>query len=120
MWLTCVSSDAFIWQQPEDSSFHMLLHSMHPSKIPTTAWSPNGIDWTPAFVANQHTSKGQTYASYGHEIEMTDNTTFQLARRERHQLLLDGEGRPTHLLNGVTIGGSKADFSFTAIQPLNR
>lgn len=99
----------------------MLLHSMHPSKIPTAAWSPTSIGRPPAFTANQHTTKRQNYASYdyGHEIEMTDNTTFQLARRERHQLLFDGAGHPTHLLSGVTVRGSKADFSFTAMQPLN-
>jgi hypothetical protein len=30
--------DAYIWRAPEDGSFHMLLHTMHPSKIPSTAW----------------------------------------------------------------------------------
>jgi hypothetical protein len=43
--------DANIFRQPQDGNFHMLLHSMHPHKLPTTAWSPDGISWTPVLIA---------------------------------------------------------------------
>jgi hypothetical protein len=108
--------DAFIWRATEDGNFHMVLHAMHPSKICTTAWSPDGISWTPAFVANENTTMGETYPSFSHEIPLTDGSIFSARRRERHQLAFDADGNPTHLLNGVSNG--IADFTFTSIQPI--
>ena len=112
--------DAFIWRQPEDGSFHMLLHSMKPTKICTTAWSADGLHWTPAFNANLSTTKSQTYPSYNHTITQTDGHGLVARRRERHQLLLNsgflpGPGAPVAwLFNGVTTG--EKDFSFTSVQ----
>ena len=113
--------DAFIWQAKEDGHFHMLTHSMYPKpdKIPTTAWSEDGLEWTPAFVCNHSAARGHTYPSFGHEIEMTDGSKFRLARRERHQLVLE-DGVATHLLNGVTEAGRTDDFAFTSVQPINQ
>jgi len=114
--------DAYVWRQPEDGTFHMLLHAMHPTKIPTTAWSPNGLDWTPAFVADLHTPLSATYPSFPHSLAVTGGSTVQLARRERHQLLLNPAGPntpPGWLFNGVTTPGT-ADFSFTAVQAIGR
>lgn len=112
--------DAFIWRANEDGNFHMLLHSMHPTKICTTAWSPDGINWTPAFTANLNTTLGETYPSYSHTFELTNGKTFKAGRRERHQLAFDTDGTPTHLLNGIGDVEGKADFTFTSIQPLNQ
>eukprot|EP00037_Helgoeca_nana_P018689 m.179579 g.179579 ORF g.179579 m.179579 type:complete len:341 (-) comp24544_c0_seq2:280-1302(-) len=111
--------DAYIWQQPQDGSFHMLLHSMYPDKIPTTAWSPDGIAWTPAFVANRSTPLSATYPSFSHELNSTSTGLIRVARRERHQLLLNPSttGPAGWLFNGVTVedGG---DFSFTSVQAI--
>ena len=114
--------DAYVFQQPQDGNFHMLLHSMHPHKVPTTAWSPNGIDWTPAFVANMSTTEGETYPSFPSVITLAvkcgDESVVKLRRRERHQVLVDAKGIPTHLFNGVEPSPSDLDFSYTAVQPL--
>eukprot|EP00041_Stephanoeca_diplocostata_P018984 m.402477 g.402477 ORF g.402477 m.402477 type:complete len:363 (+) comp21179_c0_seq3:120-1208(+) len=63
--------DAFIWRAAEDGSFHMLLHSMHPTKICTTAWSTDGLSWTPAFVADLNTTIDDTYPSFNHRYVVT-------------------------------------------------
>lgn len=111
--------DAFIFRQPQDKNFHMILHAMHPHKVPTTAWSENGLDWTPAFLADLNCTTGMTYPSFGHIIPMINGTTFESARRERHQILIGADGTPTHLFNGVTTRISELhDFSFTSVQPI--
>ena len=115
--------DAYVFQQPQDGHFHMLLHSMHPHKVPTTAWSTNGIDWIPAFVANMSTTEGETYPSFPSAIALTqkcngDESVVDLGRRERHQVLVDAKGIPTHLFNGVEPSPTDLDFSFTAVQPI--
>jgi len=55
--------------------------------------------------------------AYGHTIEMVDGTTWSCTRRERPKLILDDEGRPTHLLNGVGIS-TTTDRTFTFVQPI--
>ena len=110
--------DAYLWRAPEDGNFHMLLHSMHPGKIGTTAWSEDGITWTPAFVANKNATPGETYPSFSHTFALQGGGMFKASRRERHQLAFDSKGQPTHLLNGVVPEGM-GDFSFTSVQPLN-
>jgi len=86
--------------------------------ICTTAWSEDGITWTPAFVADLNTTAGETYPSFSHSFALQGGGLFKASRRERHQLALDSKGVPTHLLNGVIPEGM-GDFSFTSIQPLN-
>lgn len=46
--------------------------------------------------------------------------TPSAARRERHQLAFDANGKPTHLLNGVGDLEGMGDFTFTSMQPLNQ
>lgn len=109
--------DAYIFQQPEDGSLHMLLHAMHPHKVCTTAWSTDGVHWTPAFVANLNTTAGEVYPSFDNSAIATEGGgSFRTRRRERHQVLTDASGTPVRLFNGVTTGDG--DFSFTAGQPI--
>ena len=55
---------------------------------------------------------------------LQENGTYvSLARRERHQVLVNDAGVPTHLFNGV-IGdqegkGGSADYSYTMVQALD-
>ena len=74
--------DAFIFRQPQDGHFHMLLHSMKPHKLPTTAWSPDGLTWTPAFLADVNCTEGDMYPSFGYEIKSTTGETFRAQRRD--------------------------------------
>lgn len=45
-------TDFYVWRAPDDGSFHVLYHSTRPRKLGTTAWSDDGLAWTPAFVAD--------------------------------------------------------------------
>lgn len=112
--------DAYIWRAPESEGghFHMLLHSMHPHKYPTTAWSLDGIEWTAAFAANLNATEADAYASFPLRIDMKNGSSLPLHRRERHQLLLNADGQPAWIFNGVGLTTANADFTFTAVQPI--
>jgi hypothetical protein len=115
-----IHQDAFIFRQPQDGNMHMLLHSMHPHKLPTTAWSADGIHWTPAFVADSSCTEGEMYPSFGYDIALANGSApFKARRRERHQVLVGAAtGVPMYLFNGVEDGDG--DFSFTAGQPIQQ
>ena len=107
--------DAYIFQQPEDGSLHMLLHAMHPHKVCTTAWSTDGVHWTPAFVENRNTTAGEVYPSFDNSAIATEGGgSFRTCRCERHQVLTDASGAPVRLFNGVTTGDGDFSFTFTA------
>jgi hypothetical protein len=117
-----VGEDAFVWRQPQDGSFHMLFHT---TQLPaghrgicTTAWSEDGISWTPAFATTAYTMVGETYPSFGKDFALIGGGVFRAGRRERHQLVFDAVGWPALLLNGATAPGVGADFAFTAVQPI--
>merc|ERR1712039_516270 len=106
--------DAYVWEGPR--AFHMIVHSMHPHKIPTVAWSPDGINWIPNGYAGPDRGEPVPRQSFSHTIELESGSSLQLARRERHQVLVDPVTRePLALYNGATLPG-KGDYSFTAVQ----
>lgn len=37
--------DAYVWYDAYRDAFHMIFHSMHPHKVPSTAWSKDGLEW---------------------------------------------------------------------------
>ena len=59
----------------------MIFHT-YPHKHGATAWSKNGLDW----YSNANLTSFPTYYT------LMNGTQIQLARRERHQILLDENG----------------------------
>ena len=117
-----VGEDGVIWRAVEDGSFHMLYHTTdYPARhrgIGTTAWSADGLRWTSAFPTTPNTTVGQTYPSFPKGFQMVGGTVWTADRRERHQLAFDAAGRPAYLFNGVQVGGTMEDFTFTSVQPI--
>lgn len=90
----------------------MLFHQLDPKaehmKLPATAWNKDGLDW--------HTVPGHSPAAFEPDIELDNGEVVHTLRRERHQLLVDDEGEPQVLFNGVTVGDH--GYSFTTAQPI--
>ena len=86
----------------------MILHTI-PHKHGATAWSKNGLDW-------YYNSSVIAFPKY---FTLLNGTQIQLARRERHQILLDDNGWPMYLFNGVEEVGSVNGFTYTGVQPIN-
>lgn len=108
--------DPYIWQDPR-GHFHMLLHSMLPHKIGTTAWSPDGLNWTPNGFGGP--PNPNPLESFPHTIALEGGGSKSLARRERHQLLFNKQGWPVALFNGVTSSSeARPDRCWTAVQPI--
>jgi len=115
--------DAYIWHDPKadggTGAFKMLYHSMHnehgPGKTCTTAWSKDGLEWTPNGNAGPpHPSPRE---SYGLVIPLEGGGSLQTARRERHQPIFGPGGELVGLCNGVTTSREN-DYSFTACVPV--
>ena len=86
------------------------LHTLNAS-IPICA---DGLEWTPLGFAGP--PNPQPIAAFGYTVELTNGSTVELDRRERHQLLFDDKGEPVALFNGVIRSGD-GDKSFTLAQP---
>ena len=110
--------DAYAWYDPKRDAFHMLLHAMHPRKMPTTAWSKNGLDWTPNGFAGPPNPAARP--SFNSSIALAAGAgqprVLHVHRRERHQPIFSNEGELIGLCNGVTTG--ELDYSFTACVPI--
>ena len=109
--------DAYVWRDPARGAFHMLLHAMHPHKVPTTAWSEDGLEWTPSGFAGPPEPAPE--AAFDSTIALVGGGVLQTARRERHQPIFDAGGQMVGLCNGVTLEG-EGDHSFTACVPVGR
>ena len=79
-------------------------------KTPTTAWSKDGLDWTPNGFAGPPNPAPRP--SYGHSIALQGGGVMELDRRERHQPIFK-DGALVGLCNGVTLPGEQ-DYAFTA------
>ena len=113
--------DVYAWHDLEADSgkgaFRLFYHTMHPAKICSTAWSKDGLEWTPNGIAGP--PNPQPRASYGADIELEGGGVLATVRRERHQPIFDENRRLVGLCNGVTISREN-DYSFTACVPVAR
>jgi hypothetical protein len=110
--------DAFIWRDPPGApgaGYHMLFQGgSYAPEYPVyvghfhTAASPDGLNWTVA--ADSQVFNGTIARLSGGPLE--------LARRERHQVLLTASGTPAYLFNGAAAAGAFGDATFTAVQPI--
>ena len=73
-----------------------------------TAFSPDWLHWTVA--ADSMVFDGNVTLAAGGDLV--------LARRERHQLLFDASGAPSHLFNGAMLLHAAGDATFTSVQPI--
>lgn len=108
--------DPFVWIQ--NGTYHMVLHTCCDAKIPTTAWSQDGITWA-STPGEGHDANG--FPAFSEDITLTNGTVVQLARRQRHQILqLSSDGAPLMLFKGVaprTAAGGEGGHTYTAVQP---
>ena len=105
--------DGYFWRDI-NGNFHMIYHTLRPNKFGAHAFSPNGIDWylaTKDFVINP---------AFPFYYNLTNGTDIKLKRRERTQILLDKNGMPAYMFNGVQpTGNVPAHFTYTGVQPIN-
>ena len=106
--------DPYVWYCKNRQAFHMIYHRMDPNaknhqKVPSSAWSKDGIRWR-ALEA--------PHAAFNASITLTNGKYVNAVRRERHQLLVDDDGEPIALYNGVTV--RQHDFSRTTAQSIRR
>lgn len=102
-----MGEDPFVWEQ--NGTFHMIFHTCCSDKIMSTAWSEDALSWyaTPGSGHNVN-----PYPAFQKEIELEGGGTVELARRERHYVIIDrSTGTPTHLVNGVQPASSSAGGS---------
>lgn len=107
-----IGEDPVVWQQ--NGTYHMLFHTCCTTKIPSTAWSEDGITWhvTPGAGHNIN-----PFPAFSKDITLTNGSSLILARRERHQVAIDAaSGLPLGLFNGAQPEES-TDFTFTSFQP---
>ena len=102
--------DAFVWYSKKRAAYHMLFHTM-PEKHPSTAWSRDGINWR---------ALGHQHAAFNKTAELDNGKYVYAVQRERHQLLLDDDGEPQVLYNGMTTtrGAHGPVYSYTGAQAI--
>ena len=101
--------DAYVWHSKKRDAYHMLYHTV-PNKRVAMAWSKNGIDnWRVNLLGK---------AAFNKTIPTGGDTAIQTTARERHQLLINEEGEPTTLFNGVGVGGK--GYTYTAASPIRQ
>ena len=118
--LPVYGEDAYVWQDPAvapGGGWHMLFQGgsyapLYPQYNGHwhTAFSPNGLNnWTVA----------ATSQVFDGGIDLAGGGSLQLSRRERHQVLFDAAGAPSHLFNGAMAAGQgSSDHTFTSVQPI--
>ena len=117
--LPVYGEDAYVWADPPGApggGWHMLFQggSYAPSYPQYaghwhTAFSPNGLEnWTVAASS----------MAFDGDIALAGGGSLQLSRRERHQVLFDASGAPSHLFNGAMALAQSSDHTFTSVQPI--
>jgi hypothetical protein len=115
---TVLGEDPFVYRDPHNVSvLHALSHAGHYDSSGGHVWSTDGgKSW------HCH----NTTAAYGSLIKYADGTQQSLSRRERPHLVLDEQGEPLALTNGVTdewpctYRVCPRDYCHTALQMLNQ
>jgi hypothetical protein len=94
--------DPFIWWSDHDSMFKLLAHGFRMGMVNRTVGSGNGY----GLYAQAPTPFGpwlvqEAAVAYDSTVLLQGGGTLELLRRERPKLVLDKDGQPTHLFNGV-------------------
>ena len=108
--------DGYFWRDI-NGYFHMIYHTLSPNKFGSHAYSKNGIDW---YLATKNYTLQPAFPFY---YTLKNGTKIHVKRRERTQILLDKNGMPSYLFNGVQPDGQpppgQERFTFTGVQPIN-
>jgi hypothetical protein len=108
--------DAYVWRDTiaDGGGYHMLFQGgsyapMYPQYVGHwhTAFSTDWMHWTVAADS----------VVFDGNVSLVGGGDLLLARRERHQLLFDASGAPSHLFNGAMLNAA-GDRSFTSVQPI--
>lgn len=116
--------DPFMWKDHR-GNWHVIYHRMfdngpgdYPAKGPEGSWSGGH-----SFSADGISNWSPITRCYNTSVPLVDGTTVTFVSRERPKLLIDANGRPTHLSNAVqpnqTGAGPDAGVTHTLIVPLN-
>lgn len=112
--------DLNVWYSKKRGAYHLLYHRYKPHHA-ATAWSQDGLEWN--FQTKPHTA-------FDHAIKLHDGKVLNVGNRERHHVVVNGDGEPVALYNGVTLGdsagavmvhgksGPSSRYSFTAAVPI--
>ena len=117
---TIQGEDPFVYVDPrdEDGVLHALSHAGGWDPSGGHAWSTDsGATW----------SRHDDVNAYGSLLLRSDGSSVSLSRRERPHLVMDSDGTPVALTNGVTEAWPcghpefcPRDYCYTALQQLNR
>eukprot|EP01052_Picozoa_sp_SAG31_P019176 SAG31_NODE_1388_length_8538_cov_3.310843_4_plen_733_part_00 len=103
------TEDSHMWIDPR-GDYHALFHTW-PSQETISrgghAFSVDGLNWN------------YSNAAYNTSVQLQAGGLFAYARRERPHLLLDDDGNPAVLSNGVQ-PNHHGDWSFTGVFPIRR
>ena len=115
---TVLGEDPFVYRDPYNASvLHALSHAGHYDASGGHVWS---IDGGKSWQCHNDTR------AYSSLIKYTDGTQSSLSRRERPHLIMDKQGVPVALTNGVTEGWPctyrvcPLDYCHTALQMINQ
>jgi len=120
------SEDPFIWQEElslpgivsPQIIFHAILHDEQgPSRCTAIGRHAFALGNSKGIVGTWTYSKSNAYN--GTVTQLGSNNTLNLYRRERPHLIINQQGRLTHLTNGVQISADN-DRSWTLVQPLGQ
>ena len=109
-----LAEDPYLWWQASTHSFHALLHGLGAcGGVGCHAFSRDGWAWS---VGSE--------PAYGLGVAFEDGSNVTFARRERPHLIVDAQGRATHLINGVELPhalqppSGQRDASYSIVVPL--
>ena len=108
------SEDPMLWIDKTTGAIHAILHDEQGPQRCTAvgrhAFSTDGINWT---YAAENAYNSTVKFDHGNGTE----SVVSFYRRERPHMIIDENGRPTHLSNGAQ-ESTETDRSFTLIVPL--
>lgn len=113
----CGAEDPFVWKSKR--GYHLLLHTLGSSGGPAAGslgFSLDGFNWS--------SHPDSVYAAeppYPDSVTWTDGTSDTFYRRQGPSLILDADGQPSYLINGVDIAhfpGCHHHTAWTLMQPI--
>merc|ERR1712232_1462324 len=93
----CGAEDPFVWRSKR--GYHLLLHTLGGGggqAVGSVAFSKDGITWS-----SHPDSVSSANPPYPDTVLWANGSSTRFYRRQGPSLILDEDGLPTHLINGV-------------------